>query len=71
MRSKAAALFIRCSEEEAERIRRAAKAERRTLSGFVLNAAFNRIQMRDKLTAAARWGSKAEPTLSNALKLVD
>jgi hypothetical protein len=54
MRSKAAALFIRCSEEEAERIRKAAKAERRTVSGFILNAVFNRIQMRDKLTADAQ-----------------
>jgi uncharacterized protein (DUF1778 family) len=67
MRSKAAALFIRCSEEEAERVRKAARAERRSISGFILNAVFNRIQMRDKLAADAR--SKARPTLSNGLKL--
>jgi uncharacterized protein DUF1778 len=52
-RSKPAALFIRRAEEEAERIRRAAQAERRTLSGFVLNAVFNRIQMRDKMVQPA------------------
>jgi hypothetical protein len=52
-RSKPAALFIRCSEEEVERIRRAAQPERRTVSGFVLNAVFNRIQMRDKMVQPA------------------
>jgi len=48
---KKAAVFVRCTEEEAERIRRTARAERRTLSGFVLNAVFNRIAMRDRLLA--------------------
>ena len=61
MRSKAAALFIRCSDEEAERIRKAAKAERRTVSGFILNAVFNRIQMRDKLTADAQGAASQNP----------
>jgi hypothetical protein len=42
-RIKKAAVFVRCTEDEAERIRRTAKAERRTVSGFVLNAVFNRI----------------------------
>jgi len=50
-RIKKAAVFIRCTEEEAERIRHTARAERRTLSGFVLNAVFNRIAMRDRLLA--------------------
>lgn len=50
-RMKKAAVFVRCTEEEAERIRRTARAERRTLSGFVLNAVFNRIAMRDRLLA--------------------
>ena len=50
MRQKASALFIRCSDGEAERIRNAAKAERRTLSGFVLNAVLNRIEMREKMS---------------------
>jgi uncharacterized protein (DUF1778 family) len=31
------ALLIRCSKEEAEKIRDAAERERRTLSGYVLN----------------------------------
>jgi len=48
-RVKKAALFVRCTEEEAEKIRRAAKAERRTVSGFVLNAVFNRIAPRERL----------------------
>ena len=50
-RIKKAAVFVRCTEEEAERIRHSARAERRTLSGFVLNAVFNRIAMRDRLLA--------------------
>jgi uncharacterized protein (DUF1778 family) len=50
-RMKKAAVFVRCTEEEAERIRRTARAERRTLSGFVLNAVFHRIAMRDRLLA--------------------
>jgi len=48
-RVKKAALFVRCTEEEADKIRRTAKAERRTVSGFVLNAVFNRIAMRERL----------------------
>lgn len=50
-RIKKAALFVRCTEEEAEKIRRNAKAERRTVSGFILNAVFNRIAMRERLLA--------------------
>lgn len=50
-RTKKAALFVRCTEEEAEKIRRTAKAERRSLSGFMLNAVFSRIAMRDRLLA--------------------
>jgi uncharacterized protein (DUF1778 family) len=50
-RTKKAALFVRCTEEEAEKIRRTAKAERRTVSGFMLNAVFSRIAMRDRLLA--------------------
>ena len=49
VRVKKAALFVRCTEEEADKIRRTAKAERRTVSGFVLNAVFNRIAMRERL----------------------
>ncbi len=57
-RMKKAAVFVRCTEEEAERIRRTARAERRTLSGFVLNAVFSRIAMRDRLLAEQEAESK-------------
>jgi hypothetical protein len=59
-RIKKAALFVRCTEEEAERIRRTAKAERRTVSGFVLNAVFNRIAMRDRLLAEQEAESRSK-----------
>jgi uncharacterized protein (DUF1778 family) len=48
-RKKNCALFIRCIGDEAERIRKAAKAERRTVSGFVLKAVMNHIDMREKM----------------------
>jgi uncharacterized protein (DUF1778 family) len=48
-RKKNCALFIRCTGNEAERIRKAAKADRRTVSGFVLNAVMNHIDMREKM----------------------
>ena len=57
-RNKKAALFVRCTEEEAERIRRTAKLERRTVSGFVLNAVFSRIAMRDRLAVEHEADSK-------------
>ena len=47
--SNQAVLFIRCTKEEAEKIRRVAKLERRTLSGFILNAVLARIEMREKM----------------------
>jgi len=59
-RIKKAALFVRCPEDEAEKIRRTAKAERRTVSGFVLNAVFNRIAMRDRLLAEQQAESRAK-----------
>jgi uncharacterized protein (DUF1778 family) len=58
-RNKRAALFVRCTEEEAERIRKAARGERRTVSGYVLNAVFNRLEMRDRLIAGAREPARA------------
>lgn len=45
------ALLIRCSREEAEMIRDAAKHERRTVSGYVLHAVMNRIANTQK------WGT--------------
>jgi uncharacterized protein (DUF1778 family) len=59
-RTKKAALFVRCTEEEAEKIRRTAKAERRSLSGFMLNAVFSRIAMRDRLLAEQEAESRAK-----------
>jgi uncharacterized protein (DUF1778 family) len=50
-RLKKAAIFVRCTEQEAEKVRQTARAERRTLSGFVLNAVFSHIAMRDRLLA--------------------
>lgn len=47
--AKRAALLIRCTPEEAEMIRRAAKAERRTISAYILNAISNRIHSRAAL----------------------
>lgn len=43
METERTALLIRCSREEAERIRNAARRERRTVSGYVLNAVLTRI----------------------------
>lgn len=43
------ALLIHCSREEAETIRHAARVERRTVSGYVVNAVMNRIAMREKM----------------------
>ena len=57
-RNKKAALFVRCTEEEADRIRGAAKSERRTVSGFVLNAVFSRITLRERLLAEQEMDSK-------------
>jgi uncharacterized protein (DUF1778 family) len=49
LRTKTGALFVRCSDEEAQEIRRAAKSERRTLSSFILNVVMNRIDASEKL----------------------
>lgn len=53
MSSERTALLIRCSREEAEKIRAAAKSERRTVSGFVLHAVLNRIVNQEKLRGFA------------------
>ena len=42
------ALLIRCTNREAELIRKAARAERRTVSGYILNAVLQRIAIREK-----------------------
>lgn len=48
------ALLVRCSEDEAELIREGAKRERRTISGFILNAVLNRIAHQKKIEQAWR-----------------
>ena len=53
MPSGRTALLIRCSQEEAEKIRAAAKRERRTLSGYVLHTVLNRITNQEKSRAYA------------------
>ncbi len=45
------AILLRCTPEEAQMIRRAAAFERRTLSGFILNAVMNRLRARADLLA--------------------
>lgn len=46
------ALLIRCTEEEAARIREAAQLERRTVSGYVLQAVMNRMRVRQVYRSA-------------------
>ena len=55
MGSDRTAMLIRCSREEAELIRAAAKHERRTVSGYVLHAVMNRIANKEK------WGTLGKP----------
>jgi uncharacterized protein (DUF1778 family) len=52
------AILIRCSQEEANMIRQAAKAERRTISAYILNAVSNRIAARINLLAQQPWRKK-------------
>jgi uncharacterized protein (DUF1778 family) len=53
MGSERTALLIRCSREEAEKIRDMAKRERRTVSGFVLHAVMNRIANQERVLRIA------------------
>ncbi len=46
MRMNKTAILIRCAPEEADLIRKAAGLERRTLSGYIINAVMNRINVR-------------------------
>ena len=43
------ALLIRCTSEEAQQIREAAERERRTISGFILNAVMNRLSVQHRV----------------------
>ena len=42
-------MLIYCTTDEAERIRAAAKRERRTISGFVINAVLSRLGYQDRI----------------------
>jgi uncharacterized protein (DUF1778 family) len=53
MNAERTALLIRCSCEEAEKIRDMAKRERRTVSGFVLHAVMNRIANQERVLRLA------------------
>ncbi len=52
-RLKTGTLLLRCTDEEAEGIRHAAKSEQRTLSGYILNAVLSRIDAKEKLLREA------------------
>lgn len=47
--AKRTALLIRCSREEADKIREMAQRERRTVSGYVLHAVISRIAIQERL----------------------
>lgn len=56
------ALLIYCTREEAERIRAAAKRERRTITGFVMNAVMNRLGVQERIHAAGLKEAGAKKT---------
>lgn len=62
------ALLLRCSEKESKLIHDAAKRERRTISAFLLNAAMNHINAREKaqdmIRIATRPRAKAQAATS-------
>jgi uncharacterized protein (DUF1778 family) len=49
MKNKRTALLIRCSVEQAERIRLSAKEESRTISAYVLKILMDHIQLKDRV----------------------
>jgi len=53
MNPERTSVMIRCSREQAEKIRAAARRERRTVSGYVLNAVMNHIDSQEKLQVPA------------------
>ena len=61
MAKERTALLVRCSDEEAEIIRDAARRERRTISGFILNSVLNRIANQKKLEDAWRKTGGKQP----------
>jgi uncharacterized protein (DUF1778 family) len=62
------ALLVRCSEEEAKSIREAARRERRTISGIILNAVLNRIANQKKLEQTWQKGNRQARAAAEALE---
>jgi uncharacterized protein (DUF1778 family) len=62
------ALSVRCTAEEAELIRQASKAERRTISGYILNGILQRIAVRDKAQNQFRETFSKTPSKTAAKK---
>ena len=60
------ALLIRCTEEEANAIREAAKLQRRTVSGFVIHAVMNRIAVQHRVGTAVQNNRGALRTLPSS-----
>ena len=54
MHAARSSILIRCSSEEAELIRRVAKNERRTVSGFALNAILKYVAERREANEVSR-----------------
>ena len=52
------ALLIRCQSAEAEKIRHAAKQERRTISGYVLHAVLQRLAVQEKVRRTVLRGTE-------------
>ena len=68
MENSRTALLIHCSQEEADRIREAAKRERRTISGFVMNAVMSRFEIESRLATrreAQRHAEAGETTVNS------
>jgi uncharacterized protein (DUF1778 family) len=57
-------LLIRCSEQEAKTIRETANLERRTISGYVLNALENTLKIEESLFARLNRLSALNRTLA-------
>jgi hypothetical protein len=63
------ALLIRCQSAEADKIRHAAKQERRTLSGYVLHAVLQRLAVQEKVRRTVlRWAEKAAFNAEKSVK---
>jgi hypothetical protein len=66
-KSKRTALLIRCSVEEAEQIRAAARKQHRTLSGYVLHCLHRGLRIKAKLeTQAARIAARRKTWVKDA-----